>query len=558
LNRKQELYVADFETTTDEKDCRVWGWGLTALKKDYLKINNSIQSFLNHISMLKNPVIYFHNLKFDSEFILYYLLSNNYEFVKNPKDLKHKSFNCLKTDTGVIYSLQYMQGANLITIYDSLKILPFSVQVMAKTFNLDIKKGDIDYNKFRHENHEITDHERDYIINDVEIVKKSLNFMFDNNLKGITLASMCLNEYKSIIGKRNFERWFPIIDDDKFCRESYKGGFTYVNPKFQNVVINEGTVFDVNSLYPAVMRYDKLPYGKPIPFDGEPNKNEHTFHDLFIVKISCSFELKEGYIPSIQMKNNGLFASTEYLTSSNNYDVELTLTSVDYELFFKHYNVYGLNYLGGYYFKSSTTLFGDYIDKWTKVKINATLEGNKGMRTLSKLMLNSLYGKFGLNPKSGLKEPYLSENNIVKWTPYDGEERATIYVPLASFVTSYARKLTIESAQQNYDRFIYADTDSIHLVGRHEPDNIEIDSVKLGKWKHEYYFKRGRFIRAKTYIEEKDDGHNHIACAGLPVKLHEKVNFDNFVSGFEVYGKLRPKKVSGGVVLEESTFKIKS
>jgi len=257
------------------------------------------------------------------------------------------------------------------------------------------------------------------------------------------------------------------------------------------------------------------------------------------------------------MKNVGLFSSTEYLESSNEYDVELTLTNVDFDLFFKHYDVYNINYLGGHYFKSSTILFNDYVDKWTKIKIQVTLDNNKGMRTLAKLMLNSLYGKFGLNPKSKLKQPYLSDD-IVKWKTFEGKERKTLFVPLASFITAYSRKITIESAQKNYNRFIYADTDSIHLVGKEQPNNIEIDKVALGKWKHEYFFNKGRFIRAKTYIEELEDGKNHIACAGLPRRLHDKIKFDDFVEGFEIYGKLRPTKVKGGVVLTETTFKIKS
>ena len=47
----------------------------------------------------------------------------------------------------------------------------------------------------------------------------------------------------------------------------------------------------------------------------------------------------------------------------------------------------------GWKFKGICGLFTDYIDKWVKVKTVATLSGNKGLRTLAKLMLNSLYRK---------------------------------------------------------------------------------------------------------------------------------------------------------------------
>ena len=35
-NKKKADYMADFETTTDESDCRVWAWGLVNINKpDY-------------------------------------------------------------------------------------------------------------------------------------------------------------------------------------------------------------------------------------------------------------------------------------------------------------------------------------------------------------------------------------------------------------------------------------------------------------------------------------------------------------------------------------------
>ena len=90
------------------------------------------------------------------------------------------------------------------------------------------------------------------------------------------------------------------------------------------------------------------------------------------------------------------------------------------ELFFNHYDIYNIEYHSGWKFKSTIGLFTEYIDKWTDVKIKSTLEGNKAMRTLAKLMLNSLYGKFALNPNVQSKIPYYDEG-IVKY--YDGEKR---------------------------------------------------------------------------------------------------------------------------------------
>lgn len=97
------------------------------------------------------------------------------------------------------------------------------------------------------------------------------------------------------------------------------------------------------------------------------------------------------------------------------------------------------------------------------------------------------------------------------------EQRDGVYLPCGVFITSYARYKTITSAQSVYDRFIYADTDSLHLVGTEIPDCLDVDPVRLGAWKHESTFDHGKFLRAKTYVEHEvgaDELTVHVA--GLP------------------------------------------
>lgn len=139
--------------------------------------------------------------------------------------------------------------------------------------------------------------------------------------------------------------------------------------------------------------YEKeLPFGEPIFFSGK--YEEDKVYNLYIQMITCSFEIKENKIPTIQIKNNkSFFRGNEYLLSSNNEIVCLVLTNIDLQLFLEQYNVYDLEFICGWKFKSIKGIFKDYIDKWITKKNNATLEGNQGQRTLAKLMLNSLYRK---------------------------------------------------------------------------------------------------------------------------------------------------------------------
>lgn len=102
-----------------------------------------------------------------------------------------------------------------------------------------------------------------------------------------------------------------------------------------------------------------------------------------------------------------MFRANDYLASSNNEIVCLTLTNVDLKLFFEQYDVFDLEYLCGWKFKGISGIFKKYIDKWITRKIEAGKAGNKGQRTLAKLMLNSLYGKFATSLDVQSKIPFL-------------------------------------------------------------------------------------------------------------------------------------------------------
>ena len=67
------------------------------------------------------------------------------------------------------------------------------------------------------------------------------------------------------------------------------------------------------------------------------------------------------------------------------------------------------------------------------------------------------------------------------------------------FVTSYARRNLIKAIDDNMERFIYCDTDSVYLLGWEEP-KLQIHDTEFGKWAMEGKFVKGKFIRSKCYI----------------------------------------------------------
>lgn len=394
--KKSLCYAADFETTTDVNDCRVWAYALCNVEDPSKFIyGNSIDGFIDWCKEKENRVLFFHNLRFDSEYVLSYLGTHGYTFIEDKKDKADFTYTALISDTGQIYSLEiYFEvkkhRTNKVTLYDSMKLFPnFSVDKIAKSFGLPLSKLKLDYHTFRPVGHELTEHEIDYIRNDVEIVSRALSEMFDNDLTKMTIASNALSFYKTTIP--NFRMIFPKLDEesDKIVRAAYKGGFTYVSPKYTEVECGAGMTLDVNSLYPSILRYEVLPYGNGISFDGKYEPD--PVYKLYVQTLTCKFTLKPDKIPTIQIKHSLSFIPNEYLTSSGDEQVCLSLTDVDLKLFFDHYNVTDIVYHGGIKFRGRKGLFNRYVDYWTEQKIKAGKEGNKGKRQIAKLMLNSLY-----------------------------------------------------------------------------------------------------------------------------------------------------------------------
>ena len=557
-------FTADFETTTDIEDCRVWAYALCDIDDtDNVLYGNSIEDFMVLLETLPDCRVYFHNLAFDVSFIFDHILKSGWVWDDDriPRYTKH--FTTVISDMNQVYQVKLNFGnGHVVTIWDSMKVIPLSIRDEANAFGLSMAKGDFDYEAYREVGHELTDEEIDYIRRDVQIDAQALAIMRDFGISKMTIGSCALGDYKSMLGgKKGFRYNFPELlpEDDAFMRKAYRGGFTYVNPKYAGVEVGEGISYDVNSLYPSVMAScdgQLLPYGEPVWFFGKPSESDT--HPLWIARVTCSFRIKDGRIPCIQLKGNLSFVPTEYIWESKGY-VTLTVTSVDWNLICQQYDVDVEEWHGGYRFKASALLFKQYVDKWVKVKNDATVSGNKGMRTIAKLMLNSLYGKFATQVKLKSRKPVIKDD-VVVYVDLEERERKPVYLPVGCFITAWARYKTITTAQACGDRVVYSDTDSVKIIGLDAPD-IDIDPVRLGAWKDEGHFTRMKAIRAKTYIMGFDDGDGgeklEIHVAGMPSRCHKQVTFDNFKAGATYDGKLYQHRVEGGIVLVEDSFTIK-
>ena len=569
-----QKFTADFETATWLSDeTYVWAWAVCEIgNPDNIIIDNNIDSFIKFCEDHPNTVLYFHNLKFDGEFIISYLFNNGFEYINDRKEKRDKTFSTLISDMGLFYQMEIYfsvkgKRCKKVTIIDSLKILNMSVEQVAKSFGLPISKLELDYDTPRERGYILKDYEKDYITNDVKIMALALDTLFKQELTYMTAGSNALHDFKKTHTIWKFDRMFPQLNKniDEDLRKAYRGGFTYLNPIYKEKDVGSGVVLDVNSLYPSVMYEKPMPIGEPIFFNGK--YEEDRVYPLYIQMITCCFEIKPNKIPTIQVKKTKLFLDNEYIESSHGELITLVLSSIDLKLFLDQYDVYELSYECGWKFKAMNDIFTKYIDKWIKVKIEATKEGNKGMRQIAKIALNSLYGKFATGLTVQGKEPYLDNDGVVKYKLGKEEERKGLYLPIGIFITSYAREKTIRTSQaikdyslEKYgkDLYCYSDTDSIHTLLPIEElkQFCEIDDVALGKWKHESTFSKARFVRQKCYLEMIDD-EVKITCAGMPKECYKFVEWNKFKQGFTCGGKLTFKHVVGGVKLVETLFTIK-
>lgn len=580
-HRKYRYFSCDFETTVykGQVNTEVWASACVELGTEDVKIFQSIDETFAYFKSLKsNLICYYHNLKFDGNFWLSYLLvdlnmkqaterigSGEYDVAWIEEEhMQNNTFQYSISDQGMWYTIKIKVNDYMIEIRDSLKLLPFSVKSIGKAFKTKHQKLDMEYEGFRYSGCTITDKEREYIANDVLVVKEALEIMFQQGHNKLTIGSCCLAEYKTIIGKDDYQTLFPNMYDipiDKskhgednvgdWIRHSYKGGWCYLVKGKENKIVHKGTTADVNSLYPSMMSSEsgnRYPVGKPKFWTGNFIPDEALQDDkYFFVRIKTRFYIKKDMLPFVQIKGSLLYKGTEALESSdivdrktgersafyidfdgNEHDtrVTLTLTGVDYLLFRKHYDVIDFEILDGCWFYTMIGIFDEYIEKYKKQK----LESIGALRTLAKLFLNNLYGKMASNTDSSFKLAYIKEDKSIGFVGVRANDKVPGYIPVGSAITSYARNFTIRAAQNNYygvnnRGFIYADTDSIHCDL--EPDEIKgitVHDKNFCCWKLESCWDEAIFTRQKTYIEHVthedlepiENPYYNIKCAGMP------------------------------------------
>ena len=572
IKQVKTYYVSDFETTSKEQ------YELEGRTRVFLHYTENIfddtDNFLGmtideyfhfvtrEVHENEQRVIYFHNLRFDILFLEYYLVEIGWTFSKERID---KTYHVIRDDKYNVYQFTLHVSERLIVHFkDSLKLLQVSVDKLPNKRGIQ-KLTNFDYKKIRYEKtlEDFTEEEILYIKHDVWKVKDVLKETLEEFGDYLTIASSSYNNWLNMFNKDdkyNYTNHFPTLSDeeDTILRKAYNGGLVILNPKYKGKIIEEEVLtFDVNSLYPSVMKHRKMPYGRPILISHSENLDmlKQRGYDLFVYCVYVErMKIKEGFHPFISTTKSYMLnaKADEFPAEINN--MFFYWTSVDLELVKKYYEIeYELILDVSYAFKSREGIFEDYINYWMNVK--ETSEKNSYMYLVSKLRLNSLYGKFGTRPE---RFSYitcgLDENNKIKFELEPSTTKSKYYLPIAIFITAYARETLITNLQHEREAFIYADTDSLHLLKCKYKNSLKVDSKKLGYWKFESESKKSLYLANKQYIKLVDEKIQH-TIASLNKENHHLINFDNFKKGFTIKnGKKMMKHVVGGHIIIDTDF----
>lgn len=522
---KNTIGVADFETTKNDITS-VWLCGvknLTKEGKESFKYFDNIKDFINHC-METYKTLYFHNLKFDGSFIINYLHSIGYKYFDNnlksiktgkPKKQPKKTYTLLMSDIGQFYNMTIKdEFERKLTIMDSLKLLPFSVASLGSAigFNKRIINDDNDYSVY-----EINETSIEYLYTDIEIVRRYLAELFDMGLTKSTCASNSLASFKKLIGKDNFNMWFPNSKIRKdfaeilynYTIQAYFGGECYPKNN-ERKESGAGVIIDNNSEYPSRCYGDsevELPYGYPITDDLTAIKDPNLYvqvgkwkpipHTISFMTIFIKhLRIKKGYTPNIRKHelystyNTNKCISKEYqnfdiydesamwISNADNMLIRLPETDFNYMCLAYEVEYIIIDYMR---FKSQKGMMYDYFDYWAKKKIEYTKSGNKVRRQIAKNMMNSLTGKFGMNTKMNYKIPYFNKDeNVLNFTTnkleygYDNY-KSSIYPPVIAIITAEGRRCLNDAIVNiGIDKFNYTDTDSVHFD---LPSNIDYDRL---------------------------------------------------------------------------------
>lgn len=327
---------------------------------------------------------------------------------------------------------------------------------------------------------------------------------------------------------------------------SYKGGVNYTNPRHQDQWIDEDVyVYDINSMYPWIYSTMPMPDIRTIRSVKSLAKDDLGF--VMIEKVIA--KVKPNKMPLIKLKTGIKHPNSSHYQPLLAVDKLFVLTNLEYQYLLENYDIKELGqvkFLKADENKELHEAFSKFCQYWYKQKKDGRKDGDKTKEWFAKLMLNSLYGKFG-QFESQYENYHLeaNDNDILEKVDVSKyvDSMWDADLAVASYITAYGRvKLANDINTVGLDRFCYCDTDSLHVIG--EAKELDV-GLELGQWKLEGISTRSKYIQSKTY-GELIDGEWHSVCAGFT----DTIPMEDFEIGMKIMVK-RSFLVPGGTQIKD-------
>jgi len=406
-----------------------------------------------------------------------------------------------------------------IKFLDTMNYAPFSVEKMGKILgNEKLEKPEY-MGKRKCKTQDELNYFIEYNKQDCKITCDFMYFLQNgvNKLGGAlknTIASTSLDTYRRGYQINTWRKEQDVLNDKnikKFIRSAYYGGRTevYSRGKYKNL-----NYYDINSLYPSQM-LKSLPLPQSAIY---PHKkcvsNIEKYMGVSNVKVKVPSHINKPPLPYRTEKGKLIFPTGVFTGSFNHNELYNAILEGCEVIEINQQLIYRKS------FKPFKSFINTLYNQRLKQKSN-----NDPNEIVTKLLMNSLYGKFGqskkqkceitdlrfLSPEKKTNALLFDEGDIkgdkminISEEEYDGVFSFPI---ISSYITSYAR-IEMYKYLKQYN-VIYTDTDSIVTS-----EYIE-DSKKLGEMKLESKIIEGEFYKPKMYKIVTEEEETNIKVKGV-------------------------------------------
>lgn len=371
-----------------------------------------------------------------------------------------------------------------INLRDSMRLMPGNLKSLCLDFNTEHqKKEEADEYKDRMEDF-VRDWPQlfwDYLRNDVlalaELVEAFWQTIYDKvgsiEMLPMTLPGLAMRLWRMTLSEDKPIKtpWNPKVKELE--RRAYTGGRT----ECFHAGIADVNGYDANSLYPTVMRM----FAYPRSYAGGWTETYEGFHGLYEIEFSQTRRdvkpvLRDEQSKEFRYEGSGVYVMPEIQK----------LLEVGGEI----------TVIKGWIFDDMEYIFRDFIDDWWATRFKAQNQGQTGLAYVCKILMNSLYGKFGqkeIGEKIVFWDEKTRQEEADKGTAFiekgnycvvfEERKSETTFVGIAAYVTAYARLHLYEKifeVETKGGTVWYCDTDSVYVEG------CEVETGKgLGEWKRE-------------------------------------------------------------------------